>query len=562
MLSFIKKLHISTKYLLAVLVLSASVFIFNAIAAPPTSPYTPGETLAPTCSPGDSNCTITTPAVSGANSDITSLTGLTTALSVVQGGTATTSIGSDGSLVYSNGTYYDFTATGTAGYVLQANGASVPAWVATSSLGLSGGSSLWTQSSNDIYYTTGKVGVGAAAPSSTFHVVSTTEQLRLGYDVGNFTSFIVGSDGALTVSSTNSSDMTVNDSLAVGGLLSATVGLVINTDDFYVDTGSGNVGIGTASPAATLHAVRGDGDPQLRLEYDGSNFTDFFALDGSFVVSSTATTTFNNPLKVSDSIVLNNANSGNDSNTKLLIIGDGTQNSTTFNDISASNHTVTAAGDTKHIRTTRLSNDSSILFDEVDDYLTVTHSSAFDMSTGDFTLEAWVYFDDKPDADEIYRIMSQGRVDTNNGDWVFGFGSTAAWDGAGLKMNMAIRSGGSVTNINSDAIDPINWAPYTWHHFAVSRSGTDMRFFVNGAEIYSETNSLSLTSAASSDVYVGVHRSTSFIEEFSGVMDEIRISNVARYTSDFVPARRHSDQDMKFKDGSGNTHTLDSKVSF
>jgi len=42
-------------------------------AAPPGSPYNLGETLDPTCAPGDANCTVVTSAASGDNSDITSL---------------------------------------------------------------------------------------------------------------------------------------------------------------------------------------------------------------------------------------------------------------------------------------------------------------------------------------------------------------------------------------------------------------------------------------------------------------------------------------------------------
>jgi len=75
-----------------------AVLIIFAIAkaAPPLSPYNPGETLDPTCSSiDDENCTVTTPAISGANSDITSLSGLTTALSVGQGGTGLSTIASD-----------------------------------------------------------------------------------------------------------------------------------------------------------------------------------------------------------------------------------------------------------------------------------------------------------------------------------------------------------------------------------------------------------------------------------------------------------------------------------
>lgn len=62
--------------LLITLVYTQSVQIQNLetiLAAPPASPYTLGETLAPTCAPGDTNCTVTTPAASGDNTDITSL---------------------------------------------------------------------------------------------------------------------------------------------------------------------------------------------------------------------------------------------------------------------------------------------------------------------------------------------------------------------------------------------------------------------------------------------------------------------------------------------------------
>lgn len=68
----------------------------SAEAAPPTSPYAPGQTLNPTCNPGTTNCTVTPASAAGANSDITSLSGLTIPLSVSQGGTGLNSGGSSG----------------------------------------------------------------------------------------------------------------------------------------------------------------------------------------------------------------------------------------------------------------------------------------------------------------------------------------------------------------------------------------------------------------------------------------------------------------------------------
>lgn len=48
----------------------------------------------------------------------------------------------------------------------------------------------------------GNVGIGTVTISARFHVISTTEQLRIGYDASNYTSFTVGSTGALTVDAT------------------------------------------------------------------------------------------------------------------------------------------------------------------------------------------------------------------------------------------------------------------------------------------------------------------------------------------------------------------------
>ncbi|MFH1412913.1 MAG: hypothetical protein ABIG10_02690 [bacterium] len=54
-------LKTSTKFLIASIIIMSVSFIYIAVAAPPTSEYTPGETLTPTCSPGDTNCTVTSP---------------------------------------------------------------------------------------------------------------------------------------------------------------------------------------------------------------------------------------------------------------------------------------------------------------------------------------------------------------------------------------------------------------------------------------------------------------------------------------------------------------------
>ena len=50
-------------------------YVLNVLASPPATPYGVGETLAPACDPGDTNCTVLPPAASGANSDLSALMG-------------------------------------------------------------------------------------------------------------------------------------------------------------------------------------------------------------------------------------------------------------------------------------------------------------------------------------------------------------------------------------------------------------------------------------------------------------------------------------------------------
>ena len=73
---------------------------------------------------------------------------------------------------------------------------------------------------------TSDVGLGTDTPAAKLDVVSTTEQLRLGYDATKYSSFTVGSTGDLTIASTGGNTLF-----------------------------SDNVGIGTTSPTAQLHTT-------------------------------------------------------------------------------------------------------------------------------------------------------------------------------------------------------------------------------------------------------------------------------------------------------------------
>jgi len=124
----------------------------------------------------------------------------------------------------------------------------------------------------------GNVGIGTTTPSVALHVVKTAEQLRLGYDASNYSSFTTSSTGGLTVqnvaTTTGTSQMIMQANgnffidpsnnvprLSVGSTSGGTaIGLFASLPNSAPANGlavSGNVGIGTSSPASKLYLAAG-----------------------------------------------------------------------------------------------------------------------------------------------------------------------------------------------------------------------------------------------------------------------------------------------------------------
>ena len=70
---FLKSKILSDKFIQGAIIVAISVLVIFTIvkAAPPDSPYSPGATLAPICTPGSTNCTVVAPAISTRNINTT-----------------------------------------------------------------------------------------------------------------------------------------------------------------------------------------------------------------------------------------------------------------------------------------------------------------------------------------------------------------------------------------------------------------------------------------------------------------------------------------------------------
>lgn len=80
--------------------------------------------------------------------------------------------------------------------------------------------------------TNDRLGVGTSTPDAKIHSLNTTEQLRLGYDDANYTTFTVGSTGDLTIIPSGG-DVAVTGNISVTGHITAPIYI-----DFHLDPGT------------------------------------------------------------------------------------------------------------------------------------------------------------------------------------------------------------------------------------------------------------------------------------------------------------------------------------
>ena len=211
--------------------------------------------------------------------------------------------------------------------------------------------------------------------------------------------------------------------------------------------------------------------------------------------------------------------------TKLILLLDGTEGSTTFTDTSGSNLTVTGNGNA-HISTAQgLSGGSSLALDGNGDYLTVASSTALGMWNYNFTVEGWFY----PTTTQTgNRFLLDFRVATGNSFMLWcSQNSNNHKLGYSTEIGTAFVSGGSLTT-NS------------WNHFAVCRSGDTLYGFVNG--VLGFTASETRTMSSPQGVYVGSSVTSS--QGAIGYIDNVRVTiGIARYISNFFPIY---DYDIEF----------------
>lgn len=174
---------------------------------------------------------------------------------------------------------------------------------------------------------------------------------------------------------------------------------------------------------------------------------------------------------------------------------------------------------------------SSAYFDGTGDYLITPADSSLSFGTGDFTVECWVRISANSTANSggtryanIIATVPSGGGGTN---YEFGIIGDATNTGTGLFFTSWVSgtyAGPSAT---------FTFAKNTWYHIAASRSSGNIKFFVDGTQI-GTTQSHNVITNCSNEMRIAGTAVTAYKHELVGFIDELRISNTARYTANFT----------------------------
>lgn len=216
---------------------------------------------------------------------------------------------------------------------------------------------------------------------------------------------------------------------------------------------------------------------------------------------------FNNPLNKRSADYVSDDPYFND--VALFLKGDGTN----IVDISITSKTISVFGNTQISTAQAKYVGSSIYFDGSGDYLSIADSADLSPTTGDFTLEWWMY----PTASTGYIL--------GKGDATSVAGSTFSFLTNGTKV--------VYYNGTTGATPSFSVTLNTWQHFALVRNGINLTCYKDGVSV----SSVTLPAGASvnnttSQLRIGYYATSGY----TGYIDSFRFTNgIARYTADFDP---------------------------
>ena len=169
-------------------------------------------------------------------------------------------------------------------------------------------------------------------------------------------------------------------------------------------------------------------------------------------------------------------------------------------------------------------NGGSGYFDGSGDTLTIANNAAFNLDSGDATIEAWVYYTSQPGA--TGQVIFDCMVDNVSGYNFYSY----PYGAGGIAIGMQSFNGGYQQIYTTNNPIPVG----VWAHVAYTRASGTNRFFVNGVQCTTNTGSFTSSLATGGNtIYVGGRVSGN---PFYGYISNLRVlKGTAQYTANFTP---------------------------
>ena len=168
----------------------------------------------------------------------------------------------------------------------------------------------------------------------------------------------------------------------------------------------------------------------------------------------------------------------------------------------------------------------ALQFDGIDDYVEVPASPSLAIADA-ITIEVWVYLLSAPTNMRIEcRPYSTEEWAAPYADYELVVLNEAGWGGyPGRAVYFGLTLDGSWTYFATTDTVPLN----TWTHLAATYDGSNMKIYINGQERASKSASGTIGTSGN-PLFIGT-RTPVPSEVFDGIIDEVRISNIARTIS-------------------------------
>jgi hypothetical protein len=214
----------------------------------------------------------------------------------------------------------------------------------------------------------------------------------------------------------------------------------------------------------------------------------------------------------------------------LLLPGNGTNGAqnNTFIDSSTNALSLTRIASTTQGTFSPFSQTGwSNYFDGTGDYLNIARNSAFDVGSGNFTIECWVFAGAFVTATPVFGQQQSSATARNS--W------SLRIDSSGYPQFQASAGSSNDVLITSSTAISLN----TWNHVAGVRNGTTWTLYVNGVSTGTATASITVNyDGTYGDILLGASRDVATYDKYyTGYISNARlVKGTAVYTAAFTPS--------------------------